>query len=262
MDENSEKVKRIRKCLSRSVIDMSELKQCCWTGIPSRERALAWKLLLDYAPKNILRRSFMTQRRRQEYHQHHLPFSKSQCTADSSPQHVNLYKQIQLDIERTAPHIPLFRQERIKLVLVRILYTHACRNPAISYAQGMNDLILPIFAVMLSEYVPSNIRDDYEAIDVQGVIQDGADNIPDETLHHVEADTYYCFTNFVSCMQDHFLVDQPRIQHLVHLLQNCLERVDSELYHHMVDTCNLNIFHFSFRWMNCLLVSCYILCKP
>lgn len=251
---SSEKAKRLSECLSRPIIDINELKQCCWTGVPSHQRPLTWKLLLNYAPMNKSRRSLTIQRRRREYHYQHLPFSSSQCAANSSPQHANLHKQIRLDIERTAPHIPLFRQQRIKSSLIRILYAHACRNPAASYVQGMNDLILPIFAVLLSEYLPSNSCDRYESIDIQGLIQDGADTIPNETLNQVEADTYFCFTNFMAGMQDHFLTDQPRIQHMVHLLQDYLERVDVELYQHLVKTCELDMFHFSFRWMNCILV--------
>ena len=255
-NNSSEKVKRLRECLSQPIIDMNELRQCCWTGVPSNDRPLAWKLLLNFAPLNKSRRSITIQRRRREYHHQHVPFSNSQCAASSSPEHANLHKQIRLDIDRTAPHIPLFRQQRIKSSLIRILYAHACRNPAASYVQGMNDLILPIFAVLLSEYIPSKSCGDYsyEASDIQGLIQDGAENIPNETLNQVEADTYFCFTNFVSAMQDHFLMDQPRIQHMVHLLHDYLERVDVELYEHLVKTCDLDLFHFSFRWMNCLLV--------
>jgi hypothetical protein len=61
-------------------------------------------------------------------------------------------RQVLVDVPRTAPEIPLFRNERIKRVLGRLLYIWAMRHPASSYVQGINDLATPLVAVFLSDY--------------------------------------------------------------------------------------------------------------
>jgi hypothetical protein len=61
-------------------------------------------------------------------------------------------RQVLVDVPRTAPEISLFRNERIKRALARLLYIWAIRHPASSYVQGINDLATPLFAVFLSDY--------------------------------------------------------------------------------------------------------------
>lgn len=61
-------------------------------------------------------------------------------------------RQVLVDVPRTAPDIVLFRNERIKRALARLLYIWAMRHPASSYVQGINDLATPLFAVFLSDY--------------------------------------------------------------------------------------------------------------
>lgn len=63
-----------------------------------------------------------------------------------------------MDVPRTAPEVPLFRNEKIRRALARLLYIWAMRHPASSYVQGINDLTTPLFAVFLAE--------DYEGEDV------------------------------------------------------------------------------------------------
>ena len=67
-------------------------------------------------------------------------------------------RQVLVDVPRTAPEVPLFRNEKIKRSLARLLYIWAMRHPASSYVQGINDLATPLFAVFLA--------DDYEGEDV------------------------------------------------------------------------------------------------
>jgi len=80
------------------------------------------------------------------------------------------------------------------------------------------------------------------------------DFVTDETLAQVEADSYYCLGKFMAGIQDHYTTGQPGILHMIFQLETCLKRIDSELYEHIVVRCQLDILHFSFRWMACLLV--------
>jgi len=61
-------------------------------------------------------------------------------------------RQVLVDVPRTAPNVPLFRNNLINQSLARLLYIWAMRHPASSYVQGINDLATPIIAVFLSEY--------------------------------------------------------------------------------------------------------------
>ena len=56
--------------------------------------------------------------------------------------------QYQADIERSAP-AKLFAQPLVKALFERLLYVYHSRHPATGYVQGMNDLMMPFFAVFL-----------------------------------------------------------------------------------------------------------------
>lgn len=107
--------------------------------------------MLGYLPTNASRRQTTLKRKRAEY-------------KDSIAQHYDIdddsrtlqeqetLRQVLVDVPRTAPDIALFRNERIKRVLTRLLYIWAIRHPASSYVQGINDLATPLLAVFLSDY--------------------------------------------------------------------------------------------------------------
>ncbi len=69
-------------------------------------------------------------------------------------------RQVLVDVPRTAPDVNLFRNERVRRVLARLLYIWAIRHPASSYVQGINDLVTPLLAVFLNDYYPNeNVLD-------------------------------------------------------------------------------------------------------
>jgi len=105
-------------------------------------------------------------------------------------------------------------------------------------------MVAPFFTVFLSGH--------YNGVDMS-CLKD-IDFVTDETLAQVEADSYYCLGKFISGIQDHYTTGQPGILHMIFQLEKCLKRIDSELYEHIVVRCQLDILHFSFRWMACLLV--------
>lgn len=112
---------------------------------------MAWKLLLGYLPTNQSRRTTTLIRKRAEYKDamaQHYDIDDNSRTL----QEQETLRQVLVDVPRTAPEIPLFRNERIKRTLGRLLYIWAMRHPASSYVQGINDLATPLFAVFLSDY--------------------------------------------------------------------------------------------------------------
>lgn len=112
---------------------------------------MAWKLLLGYLPTNRSRREQTMTRKRLEYKdaiRQHYDIDDNSRTL----QEQETLRQVLVDVPRTAPEIPLFRNERIKRLLSRLLYIWAMRHPASSYVQGINDLATPLVAVFLSDY--------------------------------------------------------------------------------------------------------------
>jgi hypothetical protein len=118
---------------------------------------MSWKILLGYLPTNAMRRQQTLDRKRAEYkeaiQQHYYIDDNSRTVQEQET-----LRQVLVDVPRTAPEIQLFRNEKIKRALSRLLYIWAMRHPASSYVQGINDLATPLFAVFLA--------DDYEGEDV------------------------------------------------------------------------------------------------
>ena len=107
--------------------------------------------MLGYLPTNASRRQNTLKRKRSEYKDsiaQHYDIDDDSRTV----QEQETLRQVLVDVPRTAPDIQLFRNERIKRVLTRLLYIWAIRHPASSYVQGINDLATPLLAVFLSDY--------------------------------------------------------------------------------------------------------------
>ena len=112
---------------------------------------MAWKLMLGYLPTNASRRQQALERKREEYRDaiaQHYDIDDDSRTL----QEQETLRQVLVDVPRTAPEIALFRNERIRRSLARLLYIWAIRHPASSYVQGINDLATPLVTVFLSEY--------------------------------------------------------------------------------------------------------------
>lgn len=64
-----------------------------------------------------------------------------------------MWHQIEIDVPRTRPGVPLWSCLTAQRSLERILYVWAIRHPASGYVQGINDLVTPFFQVFLSAYI-------------------------------------------------------------------------------------------------------------
>jgi len=230
------------KVMSADVINMEELRKLAWNGIPSRHRATVWKILLGYLPTNQSRRAASLARKRGEYRdavRQHYDIDDDTRTA----QEQETLRQVLVDVPRTAPEVALFRNERVRRILARLLYVWAMRHPASSYVQGINDLATPLIVVFLADY--------YEGEDVlDGHVMN---HLPEERLDELEADVYWCLTNLLSGIQDHYTSDQPGVQRMVMRLEELVRRIDVDLCTHLEEM-GVQFLQFSFRWMNCLLL--------
>lgn len=159
----------------------------------------------------------------------------------------------------------------VRQSLSRLLYIWACRHPASGYVQGINDLATPLFAVFLSEFYDDQQQQYFKDHDElnetndeiktaassihEGSVLDGSvmDDLSMEDLKNVEADVYWCLTNLLAGIQDHYTSDQPGVQRMVMRLEDLVTRMDVELTNHLKNV-GVEFIQFAFRWMNCLLL--------
>lgn len=150
-------------------------------------RPQSWKIIFGYLPTNASRRQHTLQRKRAEYKdaigQHYYIDDNSRTIQEQE-----VLRQVLVDVPRTAPDVQLFRDERIKKLLSRILYIWAMRHPASSYVQGINDLAMPLIITFLTEKTSAGAEnnDDISDIDYDEVL-DGRimESVSDERLDEV-----------------------------------------------------------------------------
>ncbi|KAL3778992.1 hypothetical protein ACHAW5_005758 [Stephanodiscus triporus] len=241
--------RRFDAILSSPVASLRELRKLAWNGVPQHMRPTTWKILLGYLPANASRREGAMRRRREEYRdavrRHYDVPDDSRTYAEQET-----LRQVLVDVPRTAPDVPLFRDPRVRRCLGRLLYVWATRHPASGYVQGINDLATPLLAVFVGECLG-------DVVDGDGMadVLDGSRmvDVTDRMMEDVEADAYWCLTSLLSGIQDHYTSDQPGMQRMVMRLEELVNRIDAELASHLRDT-GIEFMQFAFKWMNCLLL--------
>jgi len=116
-------------------------------------------------------------------------------------------------------------------VIERILFIYAKLNPGVSYVQGMNDILGPLYFVFAND--------------------------PDlEWRRYAEADCFFCFVNVMSEIRDIFVKSLDNssngIKGLMAKLNMLLKEHAYDLWENM-DQKLLNPQYYSFRWLTLLL---------
>lgn len=159
-------------------------------------------------------------------------------------------RQIEMDLPRTHPSLPVFHLDAVRNAMRRILYTFGMINPNNNYVQGMNEILTPIIVVFLTEWLPRNVDRSVSTFltrcDLHGLFSI-------QQLADAEADAFWTFSAIVSAIGDNFIADQPGILRRVARLEDIVNRVDPSLAVHLARNGN-HFLQFSFRWMNCLLM--------
>jgi len=194
------------------------------SGCPPLYRGESWRLLLSYSPVNRTRRSAVLDRKRREYWKSISQVGLGEGSSTDPPPTLTkfeqqLLRQILVDLPRTSPTIPLFQSSPVQVMLKRVLYLWAVRNPACSYVQGINDLATPFVWVFLEEWVLTHLGSgvSMKSLDVE-------DCVPAETMREVESDTYWCLTSLLSGIQDHYTPNQPGLQRQINKLAGIGEK--------------------------------------
>lgn len=148
-DDCELKLEKFDPLLNSILLDLAELRQLSWSGIPIKVRAVTWRLLSGYLPANLERRDAVLQRKRLDYWN----LVKQYYDTERDESYQDTYRQIHIDIPRMNPLIPLFQQITVQEMFERILFIWAIRHPASGYVQGINDLVTPFFVVFLQDIV-------------------------------------------------------------------------------------------------------------
>ncbi|KAJ9106873.1 hypothetical protein QFC19_003002 [Naganishia cerealis] len=218
-------------------VDSAELRRMAWSGIPEEFRHIAWQMLLNYLPLPSQPRLTTLARKRREYAQ----LVEQAFGRGMTPPDAQIWHQIEIDVPRTRPGVPLWSCEATQRSLERILYVRAMRNPASGYVQGINDLVTPFFEVFLGAYITC----DPELFDVT--------HLPGAVLAAIEADSFWCLSKLLDGIQDNYITAQPGIHRLVRRMAELVKRIDSPLALHLEEQ-GVEFMQFAFRWMNCLLM--------
>jgi len=225
--------------INRDHTDLGELRQLAWRGIPPTFRPICWRLMTGLLPTARERRSSTLAKKRKEYWK--LVDRYFKLAQEAS--HHETYHQIQIDIPRTNPSIPLFQQKKVQDLMERVLFIWAIRHPASGYVQGMNDLVTPFMLVFLSEHI--RYGEKFEKIDMS--------RIPEEASQQIEADCFWCLGWLLDGIQDNYTFAQPGIQRQVAQLGDLIGRIQPDLHEHL-ETNSVQFLQFAFRWFNNLLM--------
>ncbi|KAL9095387.1 MAG: hypothetical protein Q9165_002258 [Trypethelium subeluteriae] len=256
------RINKFKRILQASSINLSELRDSAWSGIPEEVRAMSWQLLLGYLPTSSERRVSTLERKRREYLDGVKQAFERGTAGSEGPVALNsigpspiinkgrgrgldeaVWHQISIDVPRTNPHLELYSYEATQRSLERILYVWAIRHPASGYVQGINDLVTPFWQVFLANYITDP--------DIESGMDPG--QLPKPVLDAVEADSFWCLTKLLDGIQDNYIFAQPGIQRQVAALRDLTARIDSTLAKHL-EAEGVEFIQFSFRWMNCLLM--------
>ncbi|KAM3413745.1 hypothetical protein BST61_g10433 [Cercospora zeina] len=250
------RINKFKRILQASSVNLAELRDSAWSGLPPEVRAMTWQLLLGYLPTSSERRVATLERKRKEYLDGvRQAFERGDRSGDALASPVSaprvggrgldqaIWHQISIDVPRTNPHLELYSYEATQRSLERILYVWAIRHPASGYVQGINDLVTPFWQVFLGQYI------------TDPEIDSGMDpgQLPKAVLDAVEADSFWCLTKLLDGIQDNYIHAQPGIQRQVAQLRDLTARINGSLAKHMENE-GVEFIQFSFRWMNCLLM--------
>jgi len=251
--KNRNRINLLTKMLSDPVLDSTSLRRACWRGIPNVMRPNIWKLLLGYIPKNTSRRITTLNKKRDEYYDLMERYYNQTLKEHRSDQENRIVHQIGLDVPRTSPELKLFQIKCIENLLSRALYIWSLRHTATGYVQGINDLITPFVYIFLDQY----LQQKYNGISLENreisrkIISEN--KIDKKDLLEIEADSYWCLDYLIEGLQLNYTDNQPGIYNMVSQLEEVVKRVNNKLYTHFNEQ-KIEIFQFSFRWMNCLLM--------
>jgi hypothetical protein len=250
--KNQKIISKINKILSKDYIDLKELKNICWNGIPNEDPSLrseCWKYLLGLYPQNRKLKESNIQRKKEEYTKLCDLYSNSISNPEQlmNDSELKIYRQILKDVPRTMSEYKLFQNEELRKIFIRLLYIWSMKHPASGYVQGFNDLCVPFFIVYFLEA--------YKNDSISDVINSDIDKnvITDDVLFDIEVNVYNSLSKLLDRIQTHYTYNQPGIINMIKRMEKIIQVVDKSLYEYLKKM-DVDFMQFCFRWMNCFLI--------
>jgi hypothetical protein len=228
-------------------------------------RAFIWKLLLNYLPEEPKQWEETLTEKRNEYKNFKTFIEGRLQTEikEKTYKSKEVLEQIIKDVYRTNSELPFFyelvdknnkknEEELLKIyqkrksctlkeideiyyedkinenhfeVMKRILFIYTYLRPDISYHQGMNELLAPLYYCLTYDKT-------YQ----------------DETEENIEADSFWCFYNLMNKVSLSFVAGKNQgLDAKSHIFENCLIKVDKEIYDKLVEL-NIRSEYYCYRW--------------
>ncbi|SBT39962.1 TBC domain protein, putative [Plasmodium ovale wallikeri] len=195
----SQRMKKLCAILNSPIIDINELRNILWGGIPDEMtfsvREKCWKLALGYLPLNREETEKVLKKKRDEYENLKKQYYKKNKMSEDE---LKILRQIKVDIPRTKSCYNIFCNRKIQELSEHVLFIYSVRHPACGYVQGINDMITPFLIVFLR---PIILKKEITSEDI--------DNITDDKLKNVESDLYFCLSKLLEQIQDNYTFGQP-----------------------------------------------------
>ena len=228
-------LKKFIAILSEDTIDLKKLMRLSWHGIPSSVRHQVWPYLLHYYPVETSNKEAILEKKRQEYQG-----LKRALSFDFTEVELKTKKQIHLDIVRSTTDVPFLFHDKGQGIMENVLFIWSLRHPASGYVQGINDLVVPLFVVLMQQYSPLLSKEVF-------------DDVTEQEVKNVEADLYFCLSSLLENVQDHYTQNQTKIFEQLKYMKQLVTKVDQKLSKHLENN-NVEFFQFAFRWFNCFLL--------
>lgn len=167
-------------------------------------------------------------------------------TENMNDSEMKIYKQIAVDLPRTFTEYKLFSIEKVRSMMLRLLFVWAKRNPASGYVQGFNDLCSCFIAIFFTNYLKFDL-------DTFNIDMDEFNKLSETDFFEIEADSYWCFKKMMDNIQTNYISGQPGLQNMLNIMEEIVKLVDIELWKHL-RKCDISYIQFCFRWMNCFLM--------
>ncbi len=246
-DFTNENLKNNNEEIFNEYKNLDLLKKELWNSIGPSIRPQAWRLLFKYVPFRMSSQEDILEKKRIQYREYIDRNTEEKFLKENDKNIIEVIKLIKKDVLRTLPESHLFKNEIIKKSMIRILLIYSIRHPSHFYSQGMNDLLAPIFAV----FICGLFKKTY--LEVVNNMSKLEEIITEDFIFNAEADTFHCFSLFLSSMKENYLSGFEGVNINLSKIDKLLEKSDKNL-HSFLQKNGVEIYHFGFRWVFCLLL--------
>jgi len=260
LEQNTEEMKerkiKFLQYLTAEHFDLEALRENSIFGLPEQVRPSVWPILLGYWPLESQKKKETLTTKRGEYHSllekyvntedYEIVRKQEEPDEYSTSKRDTVLLQILQDVPRTCPRgfTDLFQHPKIQKLLLNVVYIWALQHPTVKYFQGLCDICSPFIVVHLSGFIGGRIC----AVDTELV-----DELSDELLFNIEADTFWSLSMFLCSMKEHFVRENDMgIRKMVKQVEEIVKLTDYALFRHLKDS-GLDFLFFAVRWMICLL---------